>query len=117
MECGGCCFPCETFYSCEICNENLCKDCHESVSFNADWLYDLDNKCNDCGKRGCIQCLSACYQCCNVGEDKVLCMNCDKGKIQDVSCEYHDWYVCDKCDKECQQCFANKNYSDKYQIL
>ena len=103
---------------CRICDSDVCQRCYDEadILFFKDWLYNCSNKCVVCERIGCGNCIRLCYTCANEG--KCFDSYCENCKVFDeLHCEYHDWILCKEHNtKKCQECYDNKNYSNKYEI-
>ena len=127
LECQICYEDIEEEHKCDICKISICKDCYNSkdVALN-EWLI-INNICKVCKKKGCPECLFACFNCCNLYacDDTIteldiepVCKNCSK--LKKSTCEYHIGYYCKKCAKkkiECTECKADKNYVNRHSMF
>lgn len=119
-ECGICCSDVD-----ETKNKNICIDCNSLICDkcinkkhyqSGDWLW-LQTSCSKCEKYVCRECIIVCYECANIGDTyDVYCSNCAPDDIEYVNCEYHEWSLCKKHEKNrgCGTCKTNKNYYNKY---
>lgn len=109
---------------CMVCNDSICELCYGKTFINKnEWLQVgrvCDNK--NCKNVCCVNCITTCYDCCNEGKDyPSYCMNCQETLVK-VDCKYHDRYTCGQhlyafndIQTNCGECFANYNYSKRYQ--
>lgn len=113
--CDNCYKDCKTFHKCKICGTETCNNCnHEAnVVFFNEWLRGLSNRCSECKRIGCNQCMQTCFDCHNEGEfAPMFCEKCSP--LKKINCKYHTWYTCNKHKKKCGECKANENYHFKH---
>ena len=112
-ECVSCREEVEDIYKCKICDSDVCEAClqERNILTLTEGLSNCPNKCENCQRIGCQECISTCYQCWNIGESHdFICQDCSNLQTQD--CSYHSWDLCPlHVGDECVICIANKNYS------
>jgi hypothetical protein len=113
--------------TCPICREPLCEKCATTgVVLEPTDRQAMRNRCTQCKRLCCPECLAICHCCSDDGEGEELCRDCNgDGKLQPVDCKRHVIHYCSKAHSsswtddcpvsQCPVCKANRGYDQRHQ--